>query len=126
MSIIVVGSGRLEGRKHASLNPITTGVAGKFVKTAAKLRPELTTFRTEVRTARERGSQAFGHVVGGLTREYALRLAEDLKAVRTADDIRVPANILCAGMADDVGAEREWVGQDRGRKRVVDDGKRAL
>ena len=74
--------GRLEGRKYESVDQVTADISRRFLKTAARLRPKLGTFRMEVRTGREREPTSFGEVTGRLIRRIAQELSQCLEQVR--------------------------------------------
>jgi CHAD domain-containing protein len=78
--------GRLEGRKSEIVDRVTAEIANDFLKTAAKLRRRLSTFRVRVRSGRESKRTSFGQVTGGLIQRQVTDLAESLKVVCGPDD----------------------------------------
>ncbi|MGZ8397776.1 MAG: CHAD domain-containing protein [Gemmatimonadales bacterium] len=80
--------GRLEGRSYDMVRTATAGAREQFSKTAAKLRPRLGTFRMEVRAGSRRAHRSFGQVTGELIRAQVAELADDLKRVQGAEDVK--------------------------------------
>ncbi len=79
--------GRLEGRQFDSRAKVTSSVAARFVKLAAKLRPRLETVRLEVRTGRGRPRFLLSDATRELTTGYVERLEKRLEAVRDGDAV---------------------------------------
>jgi CHAD domain-containing protein len=79
--------GRLEGRKFETLDTASADVGRRFTKLAAKLRPRLGILRIEVRRGRGSERPSFRQVTGELIRDHAAALGENLKAVRTAENM---------------------------------------
>lgn len=80
--------GRLEGRRYDMVSTVTADVKRQFLKSAAKLRPRLATFRMEVRTGPGREHRSFGRVTGELIRAQVAELGNDLKGLRGAEDVK--------------------------------------
>lgn len=80
--------GRLEGRTYDMLRTATTDVRRQFLKSAAKLRPRLGTFRMEIRTGAGQEHRSFGRVTGELIRAQVAELADDLTRVQGAEDVK--------------------------------------
>jgi CHAD domain-containing protein len=79
--------GRLEGRKYETLDTATADVGRRFVKLGARLRPRLAVLRIEVRRGRGSERPSFRQVTGDLICHHVAELSENLKAVRTAEDM---------------------------------------
>jgi CHAD domain-containing protein len=79
--------GRLEGRKYETLDTATAGVGRRFMKVAARFRPRLGVLRIEVRRGRGSERPSFRQVTSELIRRHAADLRENLKAVRTAENM---------------------------------------
>ena len=79
--------GRLEGRKYETLDTATADVSRRFVKVAARLRPRLAILCIEVRRGRGRERPSFRQVTGELIRRHAAELGENLKGVRTEENM---------------------------------------
>lgn len=79
--------GRLEGRKHETLDSASSDVDRRFVKLAAKLRARLGTLRIQI--GRGRGSErpSFRAVTGELIHGHTADLNEKLRAVGTAENM---------------------------------------
>jgi CHAD domain-containing protein len=77
--------GKLEGRKFETLDAVRSNVGRRFSKLASKLRPELRTFRVEVRTGNDQ-RRSFGQLTGDLIVSYAGALRETLASVGAAND----------------------------------------
>ncbi len=80
--------GRLEGRRYDMARTAITDVRRQFLKSAAKLRPRLGTFRMEIRTGPGQEHRSFGHVTGELIRAQVAELADDLTRVQGAEDVK--------------------------------------
>jgi CHAD domain-containing protein len=78
--------GRLEGRRFDMVRTGTAYAREQFLKTAAKVRPRLGTFRMEIRTGSRQAHRSFGHATGELIRAQVAELADDLKRVQGAED----------------------------------------
>lgn len=79
--------GRLEGRKHETLDGASSDVGRRFMKLAAKLRPRLETLRIEIRRGRGSERPSFRQVAGDLIRGHAADLNEKLRAVGSAENM---------------------------------------
>ena len=79
--------GRLEGRKYETLDTDTANVGRRFMKVAARFRPRLGILRIEVRRGRGSERPSFRQVTGELICRHAAELGENLKAVRTAENM---------------------------------------
>jgi CHAD domain-containing protein len=79
--------GRLEGRKYETLDTATADVGRRFMKVAARFRPRLGILRIEVRRGRGSERPSFRQVTSELIRRHAAELSENLKAVRTAENM---------------------------------------
>ena len=79
--------GRLEGRKYETLDTDTANVGRRFMKVAARFRPRLGILRIEVRRGRASERPSFRQVTGELICRHAAELGENLKAVRTAENM---------------------------------------
>lgn len=80
--------GRLEGRRFDSVRTATANARQQFLKTAAKLRPRLGTFRMEIRTGSRQAHRSFGQATGELIRAQVAELAGSLKRVQGAEDVK--------------------------------------
>ena len=80
--------GRLEGRRYDTAGTSITDVRRQFLKSAAKLRPRLGTFRMEIRTGPSQDHRSFGRVTGELIRAQVAELADDLSRVQGAEDVK--------------------------------------
>jgi CHAD domain-containing protein len=79
--------GRLEGRQYETLDTATSDVGRRFVKLAAKLRSRLGVLRIQVRSGRGSERPSFRQVTSDLIRRHAAELGDNLKAVRTAENM---------------------------------------
>jgi len=79
--------GRLEGWKYETLDRATAKVGQRFMKLAAKLRPRLEILRIEVRRGRGNERPSFRQVTADLICRHAAELGENLKAVRTEENM---------------------------------------
>lgn len=80
--------GRLEGRAYDTVRTATADVRRRYLKSAATLRPRLGTFRMEIRTGPAQEHRSFGRVTGELIGAQVAELADDLKRVRGAEDVK--------------------------------------
>lgn len=79
--------GRLEGRQHEVVNPITSSVARRTVKVAARLRPRLEIVQLVVRTGPRQARCSFAQVTGELICSHVGQVGKKLKAVSSAEQI---------------------------------------
>lgn len=80
--------GRLEGQRFDTARTALTDVRRRFLKSAAKLRPRLGTFRMEIRSGPNQEQRSFGRVTGELIRAQVAELADDLSRVQGAEDVK--------------------------------------
>lgn len=80
--------GRLEGQRYDTARTALTDVRRQFLKSAAKLRPRLGTFRMEIRSGPGQEQRSFGRVTGELIRAQVAELADDLSRVQGAEDVK--------------------------------------
>jgi CHAD domain len=76
--------GRLEGRKHETLDPATAEVGRRYGKAATKLRQRLATLRVEIGTGSGKKPLTFGPVTGELIQQQATQIGDDLDQLRDA------------------------------------------
>jgi CHAD domain-containing protein len=80
--------GRLEGRKHEALDPITAKVGGQFSKMAVKLRRRLSTLEVEIEAGPGRRDPTFGQVTGQAIDQHVAGLEKNLKQLVGAENVK--------------------------------------
>jgi len=80
-------TGRLEGRKHDTLDRATAQASRKYRKAAGKLRRRLGILRIEVGPNPARKPATFGQVTGELVRQQVVQLQDDLRRLRDVTQV---------------------------------------
>lgn len=80
--------GRLEGRRFDTLETVTLDVGRRFKKVAARFRPRLGILRIEVGRGRASARPTLRQVTAELILRHAAELGENLKAVRTQENMQ--------------------------------------
>jgi CHAD domain-containing protein len=80
--------GRLEERKHETLDQAAAEVGQQFGKAATKLRQRLGTLQVAIGTGPRKKQATFGQVTGELIQQQTAVLAADLERVREAANVR--------------------------------------